>query len=109
MASRAKWTIFGMSINEAIKMNFTKQTIQNDHVLLDGNEFISCTFKNCNLEYRGYAGVGLAHCNFDGCNWSFGEPASNAIKFMAALYAQGGDARKLIERTFDTIKKDQAP
>ena len=85
-------------------MKFKNHTFEGQNVLLDGNEFIDCTFKNCKIEYRGFAGFNLESNSVTNCSWIMGNPAANAINYLAALYAQGGDARKLVEGTFENIR-----
>ncbi len=85
-------------------MKFIKQTFEGKKVLLDGQDFIDCTFTKCHIEYAGFMGVTLDGNRFTECTWGFTGAAANAIGFMAALYAQGGDAKSLVERTFDNVR-----
>lgn len=90
-------------------MKFTNQTFQNQDVLLDGNEFTGCTFDKCRITFLGIAGHSLSDMKITNCSWHFSGPAANTVNFMTALYAQGGESKTLIERTFENIRNGQKP
>ena len=90
-------------------MKFTNQVIESQDVLLDGNQFVDCTFQRCKLIFMGIALPSLKNSTMDECTWHFTGPAENALHFMASLYAQGGEAKVLIERTFENIRNGEKP
>ncbi|MBM3150010.1 MAG: hypothetical protein FJZ88_08325 [Chloroflexi bacterium] len=83
-------------------MRYTKKTFSGDEVLLDGNEYYECIFTNCRLVYRGGGDMSIVGCTFDNPQWVFGGSAANTIRFLEAIYRDGG--RMLIEQTFDNIR-----
>lgn len=88
-------------------MKFSNQVFDNQQILLDGNEFIDCTFNKCHIETAGIL-VGISRgCKFDRCTWGFIGPAATTISFMAALYAQGGQAPDMVETWFEQIRKNK--
>ena len=75
----------------------------NETVVLDGNEYLNCTFTNCELIFRGTDGVALHGIDFNGCRWTFEGPAGLTINFMTALYQAG--VTDLIDQTFENIRR----
>ena len=85
-------------------MKFTKQTFENQNVLLDGNEFVGCTFTKCHMEFAGMVVCHLDSNRFNDCTWGFIGPAGLTLSFMAAMYGDGGDSARLIENTLAQIR-----
>lgn len=89
-------------------MDFKDKQFKNDKVRMDGNSFINCQFENCVMEYGGGPPPSMVGCGFNGVQWAFTEAASNTIIFMGAIYHGMGDGgKKLIEQTFENIRKQQ--
>jgi hypothetical protein len=85
-------------------------TYQNVTVKLDNNEFTDCKFFNCLMEYSGLGPASIYGCQFVDVQWVFAGPAQNTLQFMHAVYHGMGDGgRKLIEQTFENIKKPGVP
>jgi len=85
-------------------MLFQKKTFKDEEVLVDGNQFIECEFRNCVLQYGGGGGgVVLTSCQFDGCRWAFIRAAGDTVSFMKDLYHGGW--KDVIERTFEDIRR----
>lgn len=88
-------------------MKFEKQTFEGQQILLDGNEFEDCAFTGCHLQFAGIMpSDGMSKCTFNKCTWGFVGPANNTLAFLATFYAQGEEARKLIENTFESIRQN---
>ena len=79
------------------------ETFTNETVFLDGNEYLNCTFTNCELIFSGTAGVTLQGINFNSCRWTFHGPAGTTINFMTALYQAG--VTDMLEQTFENIRR----
>lgn len=95
-------------------MTFKNQTFPStDHpettIILDFNAFEKCTFIKCQLVFHATGPVGMNGCTFDNCTWAFNGPAADTVKFMAALYSQGGGGRDLIESTLNNIRAGKLP
>ena len=73
-------------------------------ISLDGATLIGCEFGRCTFIYSALLPVNLEACSFSECQWEFTGPAANALGFMTAIYSQGGDGAKLIEKTFENIR-----
>lgn len=86
-------------------MKFKNHTFKGENILLDGNEFKNCIFKQCHIEYYGITPITIDGAEFDGCTWGLCGPADNALVFLTALYAAGGDSKAMIEKTFDHIRQ----
>ncbi len=78
-------------------------TFTNETVVLDGNEYLNCTFTNCDIVYRGTATVSLDGVTTDNCRWTFEGPAGMTVKFLTALY-QGGFS-EMVDMTIDNIRR----
>ena len=79
------------------------ETFTNETVVLDGNDYLNCTFTNCEIVFRGTASVSLHGINFNDCRWTFDGPAGLTINFMTALYQAG--VTELIDGTFENIRR----
>ncbi len=78
-------------------------TFSNETVVLDGNEYLDCTFTNCDIVYRGTAAVSLDGVTTDNCRWTFEGSAGMTVKFLTALY-QGGFS-EMVDMTIDNIRR----
>ncbi len=90
-------------------MKFEDQTFDSQDILLDGNEYINCTFNGCKIVFQGVQGIGLVSPTFDACNWHFAGPAGNTLAFLAMIYSSGGNGQKLVETIFAGVRKGKAP
>lgn len=88
--------------NSGDEMRYEKHPFRDQAVLLDGNEFIECTFDRCELVFAGISPVTMHNPKMNGCGWTMTGPAALTINFMSGLYASG--AHELIEQTFDNIR-----
>ncbi len=84
--------------------DFKHKKFKDEAVLLDGNAFDHCEFKNCTLVFNGITGVSLSHTAINGCRWEFAGPASNTMAFLTALYQMGPEMQGIIEQTFENIR-----
>lgn len=84
-------------------MQYKDETFANQDVLLDGNSYINCKFRECKIIFGARGPVGLVDCNFNRCRWGFDGPAADTITFMAAMYAVPG-MKDVLEATFDNIR-----
>jgi hypothetical protein len=75
----------------------------NETVVLDGNEYVNCTFTNCEIIFRGTNGVSLQGIAFNNCQWTFEGPAGLTIDFMTALYQAG--VTDMLDQTFENIRR----
>lgn len=92
-------------------MRYENKVFEDQTIRLDGNEYIGCTFRRCELQFGASAPISLVNNSFgEQVTWSFTDAAAMTIQFMTGLYLgadQGG--RKLIENTFDNIRRGQPP
>lgn len=87
-------------------MKFKNQEFLNEDINMDFNNFVDCNFNRCNMIYRGYGPIGMQGCSFVDVKWTFSDAAANTVNFMTSLYSGAGEGgRKLIEQTFENIKR----
>lgn len=87
-------------------MLFEKEVFEDKQIQLDGNQYIGCTFRRCELKFSANASVDLQYCSFEKCKWTFIEAAALTVQFMTALYHGAGEGGKnLIEQTFKNIQR----
>ena len=67
--------------------SFSKTTI-----VLDGNEYIDCNFKECRVVITRGNFI-LKKCNFDGCVFEFGGEAENIKNLVMGLIGPGGSTK----------------
>jgi len=89
--------------------SFRNETFSEVAIVVDGHDYAGCRFDRCRIVYCGAAAVSVTGCTFNDCEWAFDGPAAKTVQFMAALYAMGGTAQQLIERTFDNIRGKPHP
>jgi len=82
------------------------KVFENRELQLDGNQYVNCIFRNCQLQYGGLDTVILNNCSFHQCTWTFTDAAAKTVNFMMGLYHGTGEGgKKLIEDTFNNIRK----
>jgi hypothetical protein len=83
---------------------FDKQVFVGEQIQLDGNEYFDCSFQHCSIVMSGLGPFTLHGCSIENCSFGVGGPAVHVLRYMAALYAMGGDAQTMIEQTFNSIR-----
>jgi len=69
-------------------------------IVIDGQKFIDCEFRQCILIYRG-GELPLFDGSFlDNCNWKFEDAALRTIHLLQRLNSNGG--RHLVDNLFTT-------
>ena len=79
-------------------------SFEEEDILLDGNGYQTCCFRNCTLRYAGGESPQFVNCTFSSCNWVLGQLEVNDLKLMAilestsrtALLANLGDAVRML-------------
>jgi hypothetical protein len=68
-------------------------TIYNhETVLLDGEVFDACEFRDCRMIYAGGEPPTFSKCRFDGCDWRFDEAAAHTLTYLKTLWSAGQKA-----------------
>lgn len=86
-------------------MKITKNTFNNEEVVLDFHEYDTCEFRDCRFVVLGYGPFVLNKCEVVNCTFHFAGPAATTIQTMASLYANGEQGKNLIEATFENIRR----
>ena len=61
-------------------------------VLLDGQAFSDCEFRESRLVYAGGEVPTFANCRFDACEWKFEEGATNTLAYLKVMWGLGEKA-----------------
>jgi hypothetical protein len=77
-----------------------KMVIENQTLILDGNEFDHCELRHCNLIYKGENVVKLNHCHLVGCTWQFEDAALRTVGMLKGLYVGGPHGKEVVETIF---------
>jgi hypothetical protein len=86
-------------------MEHRDETIENKRIVLDGNTYTGCTFRNCYLVFRATEPCTLSVCGFYDCKWVFEGPAQSTIDFLTSVYHEMGEGgRNLVEATFQNVR-----
>jgi hypothetical protein len=73
---------------------FLSSVISGSTIVLDGNEYIGCTFQSCRIVVtRG--NFSLKNCVFDGCKFEFGGEAENIRSLVLRLLNQTSETPAL--------------
>jgi hypothetical protein len=67
--------------------NFNHET-----VVLDGEDFSDCEFRDCRLTYAGGAAPTFSNCKVIDCEWKFEGPAEQTLAHLKAMWNVGGKA-----------------
>jgi hypothetical protein len=87
----------------------TGMSFSNQDIRLDGVAYRNCRFENCRIVFGGALPTALQDNQFQNCTWNFDGPAAVTMQFLAALHAQGGDARTLVEGTWHSVRGEPMP
>ena len=90
-------------------MKFEDQTFDNQAILLDGNQYIECTFNRCRITFRGIGGHAFISPTLNDCRWHFDGPAGNTLKFLSTVYELGDDGKQLVEAIIASIREGESP
>ena len=90
-------------------MEYRDRDFSGQDVLLDGNVFTGCTFRNCRVIFRAEQSFELVACSFnDDVQWTFDGSATATINFLTALYhSRGETGRQVVEDLFEQIRRGQ--
>ncbi len=81
-------------------MKSVAQAYTGETIVIDGQKFVDCEFRQCVLIYRG-GELPLFDGSFlDNCDWRFEEAALRTIHLLQRLNSNGG--RQLVETLFTT-------
>ena len=80
---------------------FERRAFDGQTVVLDGQVFIACDFRNCRLVYKGSETVTMERCNISECRFDFGDAALRTVTFMQALYHSSPAGQKFIDNLFN--------
>ncbi len=70
----------------------TATIFNHETVLLDGDSFSDCEFRDCRMVYAGGEVPHFEHCRFDGCEWKFDDAAARTLAHMKLVWSAGGKA-----------------
>jgi hypothetical protein len=70
----------------------TATIFNHETVVLDGEAFEDCEFRECRLVYSGGPPPVFNHCRFDECEWKFDGPAANTLAHLKLIWSVGGKA-----------------
>ena len=88
-------------------MHLTDSTFTQGRVVLDGNKFLRCHFRDTTLVFSARASVSLTDCDFERVTWALEGPAARTLAFLHGVYHGAGDGgRHVIEHAFDNIRKE---
>jgi uncharacterized protein YjbI with pentapeptide repeats len=80
---------------------FERRVFDGQTVVLDGQVFNACDFRNCRLVYKGSETVTMERCNISDCRFDFEDAALRTVTFMQALYHSSPAGQKFIDNLFN--------
>ncbi|WP_439134203.1 hypothetical protein [Pseudomaricurvus sp.] len=85
-------------------MIYRDRTFDGERVVLHGNFFNDCTFKNCELVYDGDPSPTFYNNQFIDSVFVFTGPALRTLYFLGNIYRAGEGGQEVVEKTFGDIK-----
>ena len=70
----------------------TGETFSHETVVLDGQEFSDCEFRDCRLVYSGGEVPNFADCRFHACEWKFEDAAVRTLAYLKVMWGAGEKA-----------------
>jgi hypothetical protein len=67
-------------------MRFENQQFDNETIVLDDNEYVDCTFRNCKFQYNG-GDFNIERIRFDSLEFTVGGPAARTVLLLQSLWA----------------------
>lgn len=61
-------------------------------VLLDGETFSDCEFRDCRMVYAGGETPVFGGCSFVGCDWKYDDAAARTLAHLKLVWSVGGKA-----------------
>jgi hypothetical protein len=89
---------------------FEGRDFRNQRVIVEGNEYVNCTFEDCVMVISGAEGKSamLGNRFGSGITWTFDGAAGRTLEFLTALYHGFGDhGREQVEEIFATIRRSR--
>lgn len=71
----------------------TATIFNHETVVLDGEMFADCEFRQCRMVYSGGKPPVFDSCRFDACDWRFDDAAANTLAHLKVVWAAGGKAQ----------------
>jgi hypothetical protein len=65
-------------------------TFNHETVVLDGEAFSDCEFRDCRLVYSGGEAPSFSGCKFDKCEWKIDGAAAKTLEHLKAVWSAGG-------------------
>jgi hypothetical protein len=65
-------------------------TYSHETVVLDGETFAACEFRDCRLVYAGGEPPVFRDCRFHDCEWKQDEAAARTLAYLKVLWNAGG-------------------
>jgi hypothetical protein len=67
-------------------------TYSHETVVLDGQEFSDCEFRDCRLVYSGGEVPTFNDCRFHACEWKFEDSAVRTLAYLKVVWGVGEKA-----------------
>jgi hypothetical protein len=86
-------------------MFYQDKTFTGERVELSGRGFHGCTFKDCELVYRGDPSPNFQDNNLVDSVFVFADSAICTLYFLSNIYHAGRGGREVVEKTFEDIRQ----
>ena len=71
----------------------TATIFNHETVVLDGEMFADCEFRQCRMVYNGGKPPVFDSCKFHDCDWRFDDAAARTLAHLKVVWAAGGKAQ----------------
>ncbi len=70
----------------------TATMFNHETVVLDGEGFVDCEFRDCRLVYSGGEPPSFKGCRFHDCEWKMDDAGARTLEHLKRVWAAGGKA-----------------
>jgi hypothetical protein len=85
-------------------MDYKNRLFENERVELSDSRFHGCTFRNCELVYRGEPSPNFEDNEFIDSTFVFRDAAIRTLYFLSNIYHVGEGGQEVVEQTFNDMR-----
>jgi len=86
-------------------MRIESNKFEGGQQVMDGNEWVSCEFRDCTIVFAGRAGCTITGCRFTNPRYDLTDNALMTINQLHAVYHGLPGGKEFVEAVFEDIRR----